>query len=214
MMKALLIATTAVVLLAGQGSATLLHSFENSTNGWYAMGDTTLTSQTVGDGAPAVSITDGFYSLMASHTDPSGGADLMRITKNDSAEWAAAMRDSNNSIMSVDLFVPASALGTAAWANVQLRLESSAFTKIATVVDLTKQNDNQVTVELDFSSIAETLRSTDSNFYATLSINAGSTSTRSPVYIDNYQVIPEPATIGMLGLGGLLVALVRRTMVA
>jgi hypothetical protein len=200
---------TAILLWAAVASAAFIDSFEGNADAWYPLAlNGALTVQTVGDGAPAVSITDGSYSVMATHEDESRLAELMRIDQATSSDWWAAIKDPANNLMTIDVFVPGEAMVAANWANITIVFSGFNFS-ISEQVDLVKQVDNQVTVSLDYSSIDDAVLAAAGWGGATININA-STGTRSPVYLDNYQVIPEPATIGMLGLGGLLTLLVRR----
>jgi hypothetical protein len=166
----------------------LLHSFEEGLQGWFPLAtEGAITNLTVPD-VPAEAVTYGTHAIKATHADPAGGAELMRISSGVSAEWWTALQHPDNKYMQVDLFVPGEAI-QASWANVSLVLQGDGFNATA-MSNLVKQVDNQLTLVLDYSSITNEVQAGGWG-QVTIVVNAGSGSTRTPVYIDNYQIYAE-----------------------
>jgi beta-glucanase (GH16 family) len=163
-----------------QTDAVLLHSFETSLDGWIAGATNTILTR-VTDHA-----TDGSYAIRADHTDSSLYAGLMQISHNTSTEWWSVMQNEGSSTLSVDFFVPESALD-ASWAKLSMRLQGSGF-DLSVETNLTTRADNTGTLCFDFSSIKSSL--SDASWgQLTIAINAGSGSSRTPVTIDNFKIM-------------------------
>lgn len=169
--------------------AGLLQSFEEGSEGWFPLAtDGALTNLTTPD-IPAAAITMGSHALEATHTDPGGLAELARINQKTAPDWWAALRDPDNKTMQMDVFVPGEVIDSGTWATISLKLQGGGFSALNVSSNLVLHEDNRLTVVLDYSSVTAAVQ-VATWAQATISINSDG-GTRTPVYLDNYQIYAD-----------------------
>ncbi|MEX2606633.1 MAG: hypothetical protein WD708_04745 [Kiritimatiellia bacterium] len=171
----------------------LTYSFEGTAHQWSSVEEISkLEVVKAGEGVPPEAVTDGEDALKISHAKTGGGfVPLMRINHQD-RNWWNALKHPQNTRVRVDVFVPAEATKGIAtnWAVIGLALQGGGYQAIRTQQDLKPGRDNKMAIELDLTPVKEALKTAPWS-QLTLFINTGDgTATRSPVYVDNFRILP------------------------
>jgi hypothetical protein len=183
-------------------------SFETGQGNWFYIEATNASAVS----SPSAAVTDGSFALEMEHDQLSGQVDLIRLDHNADSDWFSAIKDPTATSMSVDIFLSA-AVSAAGWSKVGMDLNGSMghiYVEGVSGTDYVKGQDSLVHLDLDITSLDFTGATWAQ---VTLYFNGSAQSdiaNRSPIYADNYQVVPEPATIGLMGLAAAALVAFRR----
>ncbi len=166
---------------------------------------TTLEPTAVATITTGLGVTDGSQAVSVTHADGAGEVPLLRINNTSSAFWTA-FTDPTATGISVDVSTT-DAVTQASWSQITMRLQGSAGTFETTVPFVRFAGDQTISLLLDLASIPNT---TYTWGQVTIAFNGQPIADRSPLIVDNFRVIPEPATIGLVGLAGIGLIAVRR----
>lgn len=190
--------------LAISASASLYSdSWESGLGNWTLDVATNATSVTT----PAAAVTDGTYALKMEHDKPQGAqANMVRLQTTD---FFNAVSSASATDITVDMYAPVEITG-GGWAQMGVILagnfNGSGYAEVRNSANI-NGNPGLHTITLDTTGIDWTGATWAR---ATLYYNGSGTPARSPVYADNFQVIPEPATLGLFGITAALAFIVRR----
>ncbi len=216
------LAALAMLLLGAVGTARadLLFGFEGGAQGWNAFGGGTLDSGLApGKGTEGANLT-AFYYITNLNQSFWGGA----IRSPNQSDWAGGQRLSDYTGFSADVQLSIDGLDPVypgPGPNVELMLVLPGYLEYAKIVSL-PPDGNYYTITADFADLvpqnAATQPITEAQLGAdnlqvrvllrNLNREPGAPSGKIRMRVDNIQVIPEPASLMLLGLGAL--ALVRR----
>lgn len=194
------------LLLPGTGSAGLvIGDWESGLDGWidWSSGATMVGGQTEG-------VTLGSGSLLV---DQAGWAQNLSIGL-DETQKAAFMA---NSILSIDVSVaatPAISAGYSQLAVVYMNAAGPGFAEVLGGNPISfdwwpDRPDETKTLEVDYSAFRDQI--TDTGYIEIILATNNGGGAPSQMYFDNAQLIPEPATLGLLGIfGGGLILMRRR----
>ena len=213
-MKKVSLVVATVGLVALTASASLYKdSFESGLSSSWTTIWPSITTEAVS--TPAAAVTDGSNALKISHTENAKYIGLLTLDSVNDSSFLAAVTDPNATTISVDFFMDSlTSTALSGWRKAGINFESAAGSSNVEVF-FTPNADSSIHVEVDLTGInldgASWAKAT--LWMQTKNGNTGA-GVSSPIYADNFEVIPEPATLGLLAtFSGALLFIRRRFLI-
>lgn len=204
-MKRLVSVCLVTAVLSASASATIIGNWESDLDGWFDW-NSSATSMVAGQ---SVGVTLDSGSLLVEQT---GWGQSLSIKLQDNDLVDAFME---NSILTIDISVAANdgtiTGGYSQVAAVYMNAEGPGWTTVASDNPVNfywweGSGERTLTLEIDYSDFRDAITGTD-YIEIILALNTGG-GAPAEMYFDNAQLIPEPATLALLGIGAM--ALLRR----
>jgi len=199
-------AVAAMVLLPAAGFAGIIGDWETDLDGWINWGAVATNMAggqtegvTLGSGALVVA-QDGWGQSLAIQLDAAQRVDFMA-----------------NTTFSIDVSVAAMAGYTSGWSQVfavSMNAPGAGWQDVASGTPINfywwdGRPDETQTLTIDYSAYRDQISVDPGYVEIIFALNTGG-GAPSQMYFDNAQLVPEPATIGLLGLFGVGLLLIRR----
>ena len=199
-MKKVSLIVATVGLTALTASASLYHdSFESGLSSSWTTVWPSITTEAVS--TPAAAVTDGSNALKITHTENAKYISLLLLDSVNDSSFLAAVTDPNATTISVDFFMDSlTSTAVNGWRKAGIQFQSETVASaITTEVFFTVNADSSIHVDLDISGYDLTSDSwAKANLWMQTKNGNTGAGISSPIYVDNFEVIPEPATFGLL----------------
>ena len=205
------VAVSAALLLVQNVKAqtVTIESWENTLDGWTVPGGagyfTPAFSTTTG-------VTDGSYSLALTEANGGGGENYGQMVISPSVSgWTALL--ANATTLSLDIYTPSGSFGYYLQFDVDVNNADIGYQSIDGYSYPGTSIGSEYTLTIPIpSSISSGLAASSNPTQIAIQVGGGYSNPSDTMYLDNLRLneVPEPSTIGLLGLGLLGLFVVRR----